>query len=262
MHKEKGTLSEKKKACGMNRRELFSYAELTYGTKPEYLWASTPDAAVLRHSENKKWYAIVMNIPADRLGLDGKDMVDVVNIKCGAVMTGSLLMCEGIFPAYHMNKERWVSVLLGDSADSEQVKALLQMSYDMTLSPSERSKVRKGPKEWLVPANPKVYDIEKHFAEEGEIFWKQKCKARVGDTVYIYMGAPRSEILCKCSVTETDIPNVNIISDSSVDKVMRLKLVREFDGEFPLSRLREHGVYSVRCARGVPESLSRELEAF
>ncbi len=245
----------------MTRAELFAFAASAYSTEPEYLWSSSPDAAVLRHSENNKWYAIVMRIPADRLGLRSSEPVDVVNIKCGAVMAGSLLMCEGIFPAYHMNKERWVSVLLGSSADSEQVKALLQMSYEQTLSSSERSSVRREPKEWLVPANPRVYDIGSHLAAEGEICWKQKCKARVGDIVYIYMGAPRSEIAYRCIVAEVDIPNINIIQDSSVDKVMRLRLVRSFSGEFPLSRLREHGVYSVRCTRSVPESLSRELGA-
>ena len=125
---------------GISREELLRFAALTYGTEPEYLWESTPDAAVLRHSENRKWYAIIMRIPADRLGLESSERVDIVNIKCGAMMTGSLLMCEGIFPAYHMNKERWVSLLLGSSADREQVEALLRLSYENTLEAIERIK--------------------------------------------------------------------------------------------------------------------------
>ena len=77
---------------GISREELLRFAALTYGTEPEYLWESTPDAAVLRHSENRKWYAIIMRIPADRLGLESSERVDIVNVKCGAMMTGSLLM--------------------------------------------------------------------------------------------------------------------------------------------------------------------------
>ena len=127
---------------GISREELLRFAALTYGTEPEYLWESTPDAAVLRHSENRKWYAIIMRIPADRLGLESSERVDIVNVKCGAMMTGSLLMCEGIFPAYHMNKERWVSLLLGSSADREQAEALLRLSYENTLG-EPKAKRRK-----------------------------------------------------------------------------------------------------------------------
>ena len=43
-------------------QQLLDYVLKQYGTQPEYLWKSHPDYAVLRHTDNRKWYAIVMNV--------------------------------------------------------------------------------------------------------------------------------------------------------------------------------------------------------
>lgn len=118
----------------MNRKTLFSFVESVYGSRPEYLWKSSPEAAVLRHKENRKWFAIVMRVPACKIGLEGSKSVDIVNVKCDPLMVGSLLMCSGIFPAYHMNKENWISILLGSSSDEEQIISLIENSYEITLN--------------------------------------------------------------------------------------------------------------------------------
>jgi len=41
-------------------------------------------------------------------------------------------------PAYHMNKDKWITILLDGSAEQGDIKALLAMSYGMTAS-----KIRK-----------------------------------------------------------------------------------------------------------------------
>ena len=51
------------------RERLLRYAAENYGTTPEYPWDGTPDAAVLRHMGNQKWYGLLMRIPSEKLGL-------------------------------------------------------------------------------------------------------------------------------------------------------------------------------------------------
>ena len=82
-----------------------------YGTSPEYLWKSFPEYAVLRHSKNKKWYGVVMNVSGDKLSLESEKTIDIIELKCSPLMKGSVLS-DGILPAYHMNKNHWISVLL------------------------------------------------------------------------------------------------------------------------------------------------------
>ncbi len=116
----------------MDRKQLIEYIAGEYDTDIEYLWESTPDCGIFRHKGNRKWFALIMNIRRDRLGLEGEDKVDVLNLKCHPLMHGSLCSEEGIFPAYHMNKQQWISVLLDGTVDSARIKAMLQMSFELT----------------------------------------------------------------------------------------------------------------------------------
>ncbi len=112
------------------RNAVFDLAREQYSTEAEYLWARTPNFGVLRHP-NGKWYAVVMDIPKSKLGLPGDELVDVVNVQVDPVMSGSLRAAPGIFPGYHMNKEKWITVLLDGTIDMAQIAILLDISYDI-----------------------------------------------------------------------------------------------------------------------------------
>ena len=116
----------------MNRNELEEFIVDNYSVSPEYLWDKYPTFAVFRHKENKKWFAIVMTINKKKLGIDEDGLVDVVNLKCDTVGMFSLVQQKGIFPAYHMNKNHWISICLDNSVDKQMIKVLIDMSYNLT----------------------------------------------------------------------------------------------------------------------------------
>ena len=72
------------------REALFAFAKETFGTEPEFLWEKTPDAGVLRHADNRKWYGIVMTVQRKTLGLSGEGAVEILNVKAD-YLTGSFL---------------------------------------------------------------------------------------------------------------------------------------------------------------------------
>ena len=115
----------------VNKQEFQKYILDIYGVVPDFPWESNPTFAVYRHQSNRKWFALVMNIPKSKLGLHDDGMIDVVNLKCDPVLTGSLRLENGIFPAYHMSKDKWISVALDGSVDDGKIKMLLDMSYEL-----------------------------------------------------------------------------------------------------------------------------------
>ena len=121
------------------RERITQYAQDIFGTEAEYLWADTPDAAVFRHPASWKWYAIIMAVSRSRLGLLGEETVDVLNIKCGPILSGSLRMQPGFLPAYHMNKQNWISIVLDGSVPDDKIFPLLELSYDSVV-PKRRNK--------------------------------------------------------------------------------------------------------------------------
>ena len=121
----------------MTKEEFFEYCLDTYGTLPDYPFDEDFETAVMRHVDNRKWYAIVMKVSRRKLGFDSDEVIDVVNLKLPIEMFGSFGAAEGVYPAYHMNKLHWISVILTD-APSETARFLTDVSFDATRSRRKR----------------------------------------------------------------------------------------------------------------------------
>jgi predicted DNA-binding protein (MmcQ/YjbR family) len=116
----------------MNREELIRYARDVCSAEPEYLWRDTPEAFVLRHAHNRRWFAVVMSVERRKLGLDGDGKTDLLDVKCGPLLGGSFIGTPGVVPAWHMNKSHWIGVLLDGTASDETVRQLLDISWELT----------------------------------------------------------------------------------------------------------------------------------
>ena len=88
----------------MTKQEFFEYCLSTYGTSPDYPFDEDFETAVLRHADNRKWYAIVMRVSRRKFSFDSDEVIDVVNLKLPTEMFGSFGAADGVYPAYHMNK--------------------------------------------------------------------------------------------------------------------------------------------------------------
>ena len=124
----------------MERREIEQYIFDTYSVEPDYPWMDTPESAVFRHAGNRKWFALVTAVSKSKLGLQEQAPLDIVNLKCDPLLIGSLRMEHGFFPAYHMNKERWITAILDDRIPDALLVALIGQSYALTAP-----KIRRRP---------------------------------------------------------------------------------------------------------------------
>ena len=243
------------------RDRIDSYINEQYGVEAEYPWDRDNTSAVYRHKDNKKWFALIMNVKKDKLGLSGSGMVSAINLKIDDINIHEMLITEeGIYPAYHMNKRNWITVILDGTVPEEQVLSLLDMSFSVTSKKYRRRAIRE-PKEWIIPANPKFYDVEAAFGKEEIITWKQGAGIMAGDTVYMYVAAPVSAILYKCRVLETDIPYDYQDKNLKITSLMKIELLKRYDRDkFTFAILgEEYGIYAIRGPRGIPHSLISAL---
>ena len=123
----------------MEKQDYLSYCLDTYGTAPDYPFDEDFETAVLRHADTRKWYAIVMKVPRRKFGLKSDEVIDVVNLKLPTEMFGSFGASDGIYPAYHMNKLHWISVLLPD-APNDVIEFLTSVSFEATKAKKKRAK--------------------------------------------------------------------------------------------------------------------------
>ncbi len=238
---------------------VLKYVKKEYKTEPDMPWKKYPDNQVLRHGDTGKWFGLILPVKRNKLGLTGEDVVFVLDLKCDPIMAGDLRSNPGIFPGYHMNHSEWISILLDGTVEPDMICNLIDISYELTASKTVKQKLR-GPKNWLVPANPKYYDIIHAFDDTDIITWKQSSDIRVGDIVYLYVAAPVSAILYKCKALEVKIP-----SDSdyglNIKWIMKIQLLQRYDPEtYTMKVLKEYGVYAVRGPRSMPDSLVYDID--
>lgn len=115
----------------MNRKDLLNLCKEKYGTVADYPFKDD-QTAVLRHKSNKKWYGIIINVSPKVFGLEDGSKIDIINVKIDPIMMGSFLNERGVYPAYHMNKNNWVSIILDGIASKETVEFLIDVSYSLT----------------------------------------------------------------------------------------------------------------------------------
>ncbi len=110
-------------------KELIKYVSEKYSDALEYLWEDTPDNAIWRRQDNKKWYAALLTVSRSKLGLQGDKKAEIINLKATPERVAEFLSISGIFPAYHMNKKHWYTVILDGTLKTEFICSLIDESY-------------------------------------------------------------------------------------------------------------------------------------
>ena len=113
----------------MKRNDLLKYLQQEYICDIDYPWEKYPDYVIIRRRDNQKWFAGIFTIIGHKVGLDTNEPIDVVNLKCESDLIPILICESGIYPAYHMNKQHWISVDIERYEEIEKLKMLVDMSY-------------------------------------------------------------------------------------------------------------------------------------
>ena len=67
----------------MDREKLKKYITEIFGAKWECMWSSQPTFAVYRHNNNKKQFAVIMEITFEKIGISKREKV---NLKCDPII--------------------------------------------------------------------------------------------------------------------------------------------------------------------------------
>ena len=220
-----------------------------YGDVPEFPWEKGVYAGVFRNPMTQKWYALLMEIDKNKI-TEKTGKVEILNVKLDENKITELLQRDGIYKAYHMNKKNWLTLVLDDTLKDEEIMTYIEESHSFT----------EKQKEWIIPANPKFYDVIHCFDDTDTILWKQAKKVGVGEFVFIYVGVPYSAILYKCEVLKAAIPYTYKDENLSITEGMQIKVIKRYQpDEYPLEKLKSFGVTTIRGPRSMPISLSKEM---
>ncbi len=123
----------------MTKQDFINYCVSAYAAVPDFPFEDDFITMALRHTDTRKWYALVMQVSRRKFAQASDELIDVVNLKLPTEMFGSFGAADGVYPAYHMNKLHWVSVILCEAPD-EVIKFLVNVSFEATKKKKKKSK--------------------------------------------------------------------------------------------------------------------------
>lgn len=231
--------------------------EKSFNEQPDFPFKKFSNYGVFRNHLNNKWYGLIMNITKDKLTYNEKDAkqeVEILDVKVNTSEHDKLEKQPGFYPSYHMHKASWITILLDGTVSDTKIVDLLEKSRAITSDQQVMNSV------WLVPGNPKYYDIARHFKVGETTIWKQSTKIKPGDMVYLYVTSPVKAVRYQCKVKEVDIPYADDNSNVKVQKIMKVKVLQEYDKDFcTFTKLKEFGIKVVRGPRRISKELVEYL---
>lgn len=112
-------------------RRINDYIFEKYRSVPEFFWPNIPSYAAFRRSGRKKWYAVIGSVPRCKVdpASSSNREVEVINVKVDSAEINEILSLSGCYPAFHMNKKCWVSIILDDTLSDEEIQERVSDSF-------------------------------------------------------------------------------------------------------------------------------------
>lgn len=109
-----------KKNNSTNKKDfIIEYIREKYNIEGENPFKKGVDALVFKKS--KKWFGIITNYNKGLL----------INLKNKPEVIENIIDNINILPAYHMNKKHWISLKIENNLDVEEIKKLIDESYNL-----------------------------------------------------------------------------------------------------------------------------------
>ena len=224
-------------------KRINDYLFKTYKLKPYYPLKKHLHYAYYSQSNDRKPMAMIMN------GRD--DEYEAIEIKADSETIAQLKEQEGFKESEHLDSDSYISIVMDDKLPDEIIFSLLDRAYEL----SEKSN------SWLVPANPKYYDVIGAFNRSEVIDWKQSAAVKEGDYIYLYLGQPYSCVMYKCLVLETDIPYEYSDENLRINRLMKIQLLKKYQrGEISFAYLNSLGIRAIRSQRRISKAVSDKLK--
>ena len=112
--------------------EVIDYCNNKYGGNYVNPFKKHPDILAFVNEKNK-WYALLSDVEYNKLNKNTNitTKVKILNVKYPTDNISDIIDNKNIFPAYHMNKKHWISIVLDKNIKLETIKELIDMSYSL-----------------------------------------------------------------------------------------------------------------------------------
>ncbi len=119
-------------------KALTAYMIRTYGDSLEFLWKKFPQNAIWRRKDTGKWYGLLAALPMKRLIGTSDTQVEIINLRIPPEELLKRIDYKSCFPAYHMSKHNWITILLNDTIPIDDICRRIDRSYQLAVDTGKK----------------------------------------------------------------------------------------------------------------------------
>ena len=112
--------------------EIIDYCNNKYGGNHVNPFKKHPDILAMVNEKNK-WYSLFLDVEYNKLNknTDITTKVKILNVKYPVDKILEIIDNKNIFPAYHMNKKHWISIVIDKNIKFGKIKELIDISHSL-----------------------------------------------------------------------------------------------------------------------------------
>lgn len=112
-------------------RKIIEYINKKYSDKAEYLWEKFPNNAIFRKPESQKWYAAILTVKKNSIGLEEDGEIEVIDLKAEPERIKTIVDGTKYLPGFHMNKKHWFTIKLDKTVPISEICCLIDESREI-----------------------------------------------------------------------------------------------------------------------------------
>lgn len=112
-------------------KKIIDYLKQNYDANLEFLWKKFPEYAIVRRSDNNKWYALLMVVDASKIGSKLDKKIEILDLRIEKDQIEKIIDNQEFFPGYHMNKKSWYTIYLNNSLSDKELFERIDESYTL-----------------------------------------------------------------------------------------------------------------------------------
>ena len=116
----------------MTLAELEKHILGAYAAETDHPIEGDRSVTVFMRTDNKKWFAATKNIGCKFVDVDRPGRIDILNVRLNPRIVKTLRAREGFKPAWNMNQNNWITVLLDGTVADDEILSLIDSAFNET----------------------------------------------------------------------------------------------------------------------------------
>lgn len=113
----------------MTKAEIEAYILSNFEVVNDHSFEGDPTVTIFRRLDNNQRFAATKNVGSRSVNVERAGRIDILNLCVSPRLVATLREREGFRPAWRMNRNKWVTILLDGTVPDDEIRTYIEEAY-------------------------------------------------------------------------------------------------------------------------------------